>query len=181
MLGDGEWVMNNRKMPVADYEKLPPPFNPAEFDAAEWVALAKAAGMKYITITSKHHDGFAMFDSKVSDWNIVDAHAVQEGRPQAAGRRVPQAGHQAVLLLLAARLAPSRLLSRAAAPARTRDGPSSGDWDKYLDYMDAQLRELLTNYGEIGGIWFDGWWDRPDADWHLDRTYELIHSCSRRR
>src|SRR5438552_14994445 len=71
VLGDGEWVMNNRRIPIADYEKLPALFNPVAFDPAEWVALAKAAGMKYITITSKHHDGFAMFDSKVSDYNIV--------------------------------------------------------------------------------------------------------------
>jgi alpha-L-fucosidase len=53
--------------------------------------------------------------------------------------------------------------------------PQSGDWSKYLDYMNAELRELLTNYGEIGGIWFDGMWDKPDADWQLDRTYKLIH------
>ena len=72
VLGDGEWVMNNQKIPVADYEKLPAFFNPEQFDAAEWVAMVKAAGMKYITITSKHHDGFAMFDSKVSNWDIVD-------------------------------------------------------------------------------------------------------------
>ena len=72
ILGDGEWVMNNRKIPAADYEKLPAFFNPTEFDAAQWVSMAKAAGMKYITITSKHHDGFAMFDSKVSDYDIVD-------------------------------------------------------------------------------------------------------------
>src|SRR5258706_4007420 len=71
VLGDGEWVMNNRRIPAADYEKLPAQFNPVAFDPAEWVGLAKAAGMKYITITSKHHDGFAIFDSKVSDYNIV--------------------------------------------------------------------------------------------------------------
>src|SRR4051812_20262424 len=71
VLGDGEWVMNNRKIPATDYEKLPAQFNPLQFDPAEWVALVKAAGMKYITITSKHHDGFAMFDSKISDYNIV--------------------------------------------------------------------------------------------------------------
>src|SRR5947208_13507010 len=71
VLGDGEWVMNNHKMTVADYEKLPAGFNPTEYDPAAWVALAKAAGMKYITITSKHHDGFALWDSKASDWNIV--------------------------------------------------------------------------------------------------------------
>ena len=72
VLGDGEWVMNKRHLTVEEYEKLPAFFNPTEFDPAEWVALAKAAGMKYITITSKHHDGFAMFATKQSDWNIVD-------------------------------------------------------------------------------------------------------------
>jgi alpha-L-fucosidase len=72
LLADGEWVMNQRKIPAKDYEKLAAFFNPIAFDPAEWVALVKAAGMKYITITSKHHDGFAMFDSKVSDWDIVD-------------------------------------------------------------------------------------------------------------
>ena len=58
-------------MPIAEYEKLPPRFDPEKFNAAEWVALAKAAGMKYITITSKHHDGFAMWGTQASDWNIV--------------------------------------------------------------------------------------------------------------
>ena len=69
VLGKGEWVMNNDKMSVAEYEKLPPRFNPTEFNPAEWVAMAKDAGMKYITITSKHHDGFAMWETKQSDWN----------------------------------------------------------------------------------------------------------------
>jgi alpha-L-fucosidase len=92
VLGDGEWVMNNREIPIADYEKLPALFNPVEFDPVEWVALAKAAGMKYITITSKHHDGFAMFDSKVSDYNIVRATPYQEGRAEGARRGVPRQG-----------------------------------------------------------------------------------------
>ncbi len=59
---------------------------------------------------------------------------------------------------------------------QTSGRPESGDWYKYLDYMDGQLRELLTGYGEIGGIWFDGHWDKKDADWRLDKTYSLIHS-----
>ena len=71
VLGDGEWVMNNQRIPVANYEKIPGFFNPVSFDPAEWVSLVKAAGMKYITITSKHHDGFAMWNSKVSDYNVV--------------------------------------------------------------------------------------------------------------
>src|SRR5881275_296402 len=71
VLGDGEWVFHNRKLKVDEYNRLPAFFDPEKFDAKTWVSLAKAAGMKYITITSRHHDGFAMFDSKVSDWNIV--------------------------------------------------------------------------------------------------------------
>ena len=72
LLGKGEWVMENDRMTVADYEKLPPRFDPADYEPAEWVRIAKDAGMRYITITSKHHDGFAMWDSKVSDYDIVD-------------------------------------------------------------------------------------------------------------
>ena len=71
VLGDGEWVFHNRKLTLQEYERVPQFFDPEKFDAKAWVSLAKAAGMKYITITSRHHDGFAMFDSKVSDWNIV--------------------------------------------------------------------------------------------------------------
>ncbi|MFA6471211.1 MAG: alpha-L-fucosidase, partial [Candidatus Latescibacterota bacterium] len=67
LLAKGEWVMNQDKIPVSEYEKLPPQFNPVKFDPDEWCRMVKDAGMKYITITSKHHDGFAMFDSKVSD------------------------------------------------------------------------------------------------------------------
>src|ERR1700752_163265 len=69
VLGDGEWVFHERHLTLDEYNRLPSFFDPEKFDAATWVALAKAAGMKYITITSRHHDGFAMFDSKVSDWN----------------------------------------------------------------------------------------------------------------
>jgi len=72
LLGKGEWVMENDRITVADYEKLPPRFNPIDYDPAEWVRVAKDAGVRYITITSKHHDGFAMWDSKVSDYDIVD-------------------------------------------------------------------------------------------------------------
>ncbi len=72
VLGDGEWVMHNKKMTVEEYEKFPLLFNPIEYDPAEWVRIAKNAGTRYITITSKHHDGFAMYDSKVSNYDIAD-------------------------------------------------------------------------------------------------------------
>ena len=71
VLGDGEWVMNEQRIDRKTYEKLPAFFNPVDFNAAEWVKVVKDAGMQYITITSKHHDGFCMWDTKLTDWNIV--------------------------------------------------------------------------------------------------------------
>ena len=174
VLGDGEWVMNNRQISVAEYEKLPAQFNPTEFDAAQWVALAKAAGVRYITITSKHHDGFAMFATKQSDWNIVDRTPYKKDPIRMLADECHKQGIKLFFYY-------SQLdwhnpdyypLGRTG---HTTGRPAGGDWYKYLDYMDAQLAELLTNYGPIGGIWFDGWWDKPKADWRLEKTYALIH------
>jgi alpha-L-fucosidase len=174
VLADGEWVMQVKKIPVNEYEKLPARFNPSEFNAAEWVALAKAAGMKYITITSKHHDGFAMFDSKVSDWNIV---ARTPYKKDPLKRLAEECRKQGIKLFFYH----SQLdwhhpdYFPRGQTGLSAGRPESGQWDRYLDFMDAQLKELLTNYGKIGGIWFDGMWDRPKADWRLQQTYKLIH------
>lgn len=174
VLGSGEWVMEVRRIPVSDYEKLADQFNPIRFDAAEWVSLVKAAGMKYITITAKHHDGFAMFDSQISDWDIADRTPYGE---DVLAQLAEECRRQGIKLFFYY----SQLdwhhpdyypRGRTGLSAERRE---QGDWYGYLDYMDEQLRELLTGYGEIGGIWFDGMWDRPDADWRLERTYSLIH------
>lgn len=175
VLGDGEWVMNNRKMAVAEYEKLPPQFNPTEYNPAEWVALAKAAGMKYITITSKHHDGFAMFGTKQNHWNIVDATPYKKDVLKALADECHRKGIKLFFYHSELDWHSPDYYPRGRT-GQTAGRPESGDFNHYLEFMDNQLRELLTGYGEIGGIWFDGWWDKPDADWRLDRTYRLIHS-----
>src|SRR5574337_321170 len=175
VLGDGEWVMNNEKIAVREYEKLPAFFNPTEYNPAEWVALAKAAGMKYITITSKHHDGFAMFATKQSDWNIVDRTPYHKDVLKMLADECHKQGIK--LFFYHSQLDWHRTdYYPRGGTGQTAGRPEKGDWSKYLDFMDAQLRELLTNYGEIGGIWFDGMWDKPEANWRLDRTYALIHS-----
>jgi len=174
VLGDGEWVMNNRKIPVADYEKLPAQFNPLQFDPAEWVALVKAAGMKYITITSKHHDGFAMFDSKVSDYNIVARTPYGKDVLKALAEECRKQGIKLFFYYSQLDWHNPDYFPRGRTGADA-GRPDQGSWPRYIEYMNAQLRELLTGYGDIGGIWFDGWWDRPDADWQLERTYTLIH------
>jgi len=186
ILGEGEWVMHNKKMTVEEYEKLPSLFNPTEYDPSEWVNIAKNAGMKYITFTSKHHDGFAMYDSKVSDWDIVD--------------RTPYKKDVLKMLADECKKQNIRLFiyyshldwHHPDYYPRGRTGQFSGrlnngDFNKYLEYMNAQIAELCSgHYGKIGGIWFDGWWDqqlkRPDepvkktqVDWKLEETYNLIH------
>src|SRR2546421_1389543 len=175
VLGDGEWVMNVRKMSIADYEPLAARFNPTEFDAAEWVALAKAAGMRYTTITSKHHDGFAMFDSRRTDWDIVDRTPYHRDVLKQLANECHRQGIRLFFYYSQLDWHHPDYFPRGQT-GRTSGRPESGDWNRYLDYMDGQLRELLTNYGQVAGIWFDGMWDRPNADWRLDRTYSLIHS-----
>jgi alpha-L-fucosidase len=175
VLGDGEWVMNNRKMTVTEYEKLAPQFNPTEYNATEWVALAKAAGMKYITITSKHHDGFAMFGTKQNQWNIVDATPYKKDVLKALADECHRQGIKLFFYHSELDWHSPDYYPRGST-GQTAGRPESGDFNHYLEFMDNQLRELLAGYGDIAGIWFDGWWDKSDADWHLDRTYRLIHS-----
>lgn len=174
VLGDGEWVMNNKKMSIAEYRKLAPKFNPTEFNAAEWVSMAKNAGMKYITITSKHHDGFAMWATRRSKWNIVDATPYGNDPLKLLAEECRRQGIK--LFLYHSQLDwthPDYYPRGRTGQASGR--PESGDFNKYLDFMDAQLSELLTDYGDVAGIWFDGMWDKPKAEWRLRKTYDLIH------
>jgi len=166
--------MHNRRFQVADYERVAAQFNPQRFDAAAWVALARAAGMRYITITARHHDGFALFDTEQNDWNVVDRTPY---RRDIIAQLAEECRRQGVrLFLYYSQLDwhhPDYFPRGQTNWANGR--PDSGAFTRYLDFMDAQLTELLTHYGPLGGIWFDGMWDRPDADWRLRRTYDLVH------
>jgi alpha-L-fucosidase len=173
-LADGEWVMNQKHIKVGEYEKLPALFNPQAYDPAEWVAMAKMAGMKYITITSKHHDGFAMFDSRVSDYNIVARTPYKKDVLKMLADECHKQGIKLFFYHSQLDWHHPDYFPRGRVGLET-GRPDSGDWNRYLDYMDAQLKELLTGYGEIAGIWFDGMWDKPSAEWRLSRTYGLIH------
>ena len=174
VIGDGEWVMNNHKIDKKTYQKLPNFFNPTEFDPKEWVAIVKAAGMKYITITSKHHDGFAMFGTKQTDWNIVDRTPYKKDVLKMLADECHKQGIKLFFYHSHLDWFQDNYFPRGRT-GLSSERPDKGDFNKYLDFMDAQLTELLTNYGEIAGIWFDGWWDKKDADWRLEKTYQLIH------
>jgi len=174
VLGDGEWVMQNRPISKSAYQKVAAFFNPLEFDAAEWVAMVKAAGMKYITITSKHHDGFCMFDSKLTDWDIIDRTPYKKDVLKQLAEECHKQGIKLFFYYSQLDWFNNDYFPRGRTGQYT-GRPDEGNWNNYIDYMNGQLSELLTNYGDIGGIWFDGWWDKPAANWRLDGTYELIH------
>jgi alpha-L-fucosidase len=177
VLGEGEWVMNNKKIPIAEYEKIPPRFNPAKFDPAEWVSVVKRAGMRYITITSKHHDGFAMFDSKVSDYDIVDRTPYKKDVLKMLADECEKQGVKLFFYYSHLDWHHPDYYPRGRT-GQSAGRPDSGDWARYKQYYMAQVDELASGrYGRIGGIWFDGWWDRPDADWGLEECYDRIHKA----
>ena len=155
--GLGEWIMDKAAIPVTEYETFAAEFNPVDFNADSWVAAAKGAGMKYIVITAKHHDGFCLWDSKLTEYDIVDATPFK------------------------------RDILKEIAVACQKQGLVLGfyysimDWHhpwakgenfpKYRDhYMKKQLKELLTGYGPIGILWFDGEWI---PEWTEEQGKEL--------
>jgi alpha-L-fucosidase len=174
LLGRGEWVMNNEKIPIAEYENLAPQFNPTEFNAHEWVQLAKEAGAKYITITSKHHDGFCMFNSRLTDWDIIDRTPFKRDPLKELADECHRQGIKLFFYYSQLDWHHPDYFPRGST-GKTAGRPESGDWERYKEYYIGQVRELCTNYGEIGGIWFDGWWDKPTADWSQETLYPMIH------
>jgi alpha-L-fucosidase len=173
LLGDGEWVMFNQKIPYEKYKLIANAFYPHDFNAREWVQIAKAAGMKYITITSRHHDGFSMFDTKASDYDIIDATPYKKDPMKELAAACREEGlklHFYYSLLDWGRK------DYGFGKKIVNGKPEDTDWDSYIRFMKAQLTELVTNYGDvISGIWFDGDWDRKTADWRYEEIYALIH------
>jgi len=185
VLGDGEWVMNNQNISVDSYEKLPVFFNPVDYDPTEWVAMAKEAGMKYITITSRHHDGFSMFDTKASDYNIVKRTSYKKDVLKSLSEACEKEGIKLFFYYSLLDWRHDDYFPRGRTGTGIKGRAETGDWNQYIAFMKAQLTELLTNYGDIAGIWFDGHWDQKEwdgkkfgkakVDWHYEEIYSLIH------
>ena len=174
----GEWYMQNAGIPYAEYSKAASGFYPARFDAAQWVAAIKASGAGYITITTRHHEGFSMWATKQWDYNIVDATPFKR---DIIGELAEECHRQGIRLHLYYSHLDWAREDYPMGRTGTQCGkdPKKADWPKYYRFMNAQLTELLTNYGKIGAIWFDGWWDHDSDptpfDWQLDEQYALIH------
>ena len=167
--GRAEWIMIQEDISSPEYEKLAPQFNPVKFDAKAWVAVAKAAGMKYIVITAKHHDGFSMYDSKVSPYNIVATTPFKRDPLKELAAACKDAG---IVFCVYYSIAdwhhpesPAQYSQRWRDPVTGKQDNDRGfhgapkadaDVKKYDAYMRDQVRELLTGYGPIGIVWFDG-------------------------
>ena len=175
MTARGEWYMNDRNIHRDEYAKLASGFYPSKFDAAQWVSAIKASGAKYITITSRHHDSFSMFDTAESDFNIVDATPFKRDVLKELADECHKQGIKLHFYY-------SHLDWKREDYPLGKTGKGTGrpqgkeNWQTYYRFMNNQLTELLTHYGPIGAIWFDGVWDQADDfDWQLEEQYGLIH------
>jgi len=183
MMADGEWVMN-KGFTQDEYSRLAGGFYPSKFNADEWMEIFKASGAGYITVTARHHDGFALFKSHASQYNVVDATPFKRDVIGELSESCKKYGIR--LHIYYSHLDWGRDDYYPLGNTGHASGRKPGDensWQHYIDFMKAQLRELLSNYGPIGCIWFDGMWDKPLEDrdalekqWQLYSTYRLIHS-----
>lgn len=176
MFAQGEWYMTNKQLDCTEYAKAANAFYPHQFDATEWVSAIKGSGARYICFTSRHHDGFSMWDTKLSDYNIMNTPFRRD-----VIKELAEACHQEDMAL---HLYYSHIDWTRPDYPRGRTGKTTcrnlkPDWDNYYKFMNGQLKELLSNYGKIGAIWFDGWWDHDEDsipfNWQLDYQYALIH------
>lgn len=154
--GAGEWLIHNAGIPPRDWEPLKDQFNPTKFNADQWVKIAKDAGMKYIVITSKHHEGFALWDSKVSDFDVM-ATPFKRDILKELSVACKKAGIRLCFYHSILDWHHPDYLPRP----KWDDRPiGDADFDRYVRYMKAQLKELVSgDYGDVGVLWFDGEWE----------------------
>lgn len=158
-LGQGEWTYKIHNRNMKEYQKLKDTFTAEDFDAEKLVLLAKNAGCKYITLTTRHHEGFSLYDTcGLSDFDAVHSPA---GRDLVKEFTDACNKHGIVPFLYHTTL-------------DWHNNDFNDDFDKYLEYLRKSVEILCRNYGKIGGLWFDGNWSRPDADWKEDELYKTI-------
>lgn len=167
-----EWIRESAQIPLDEYQKFLGQFNPVKFNADQWVKTAKDAGVKYITITSKHHDGFCLFDSKYTDYSVMSTPFKRDILKELADA----CQRQGIVLCFYHSIMdwhhPDYLPRRGWEKNRSTEG---ADYDRYVTYMKNQLKELTTNYGRVGVLWFDGEWEK--ATWTHERGLDLYKYC----
>jgi alpha-L-fucosidase len=174
------WALSGKD--VNPYRENIHKFDPEKFDAAALVKLAKDAGMKYITFTTRHHDSFSMFNTKYSDWGIMNTPYHKDVLKMLAD----ECHKQGIRLVCYYSLADFYRPDYCTGNTKRATGiQGECNWEAYIQFMKNQLTEILTNYGTISGIWFDGHWDQVKMingrngdqmrEWHYDQIYKLIH------
>jgi alpha-L-fucosidase len=151
-----EWIQHDTEMPADQYAKFAGQFDPVKYNPRQWVATAKAAGMKYIVITSKHHDGFCMFDTKLTDYNVVKATPWHHDPMKELADATRAAGLKFCFYYSVPDWHHPEFPAKYSQDGFHGAPNPNADIDKYVDYVKGQMRELLTQYGPISIIWFDG-------------------------
>jgi len=172
--GIGEWIMEKGKIPVSEYEPLAGQFNPVKFDAEQWVQIAKNAGMKYIVITSKHHDGFCLWDTKYTDYDVIDATPFKR---DILGELAQECRKQGIKLCFYHSIMDWHHPDAQAPfyPKYNDTSKSNPNFDRYVEYyLKGQLKELVQNYGPLGILWFDGEWVK---DWTRENGWDMFDYC----
>ncbi len=164
----GEWFLEDTRMPVSEYEKYAQQFRPDRFDAAAWVRIAKSAGMRYVVITGKHHDGFAMYRSEFTEWCMKSTPFPRDPLKELAAACKAEGLAFGVYYSIMDWHHPD-WGRRRAWNDRAAGTP---DMDRYVTFMKSQLRELVCNYGPLGVLWFDGEWEEP---WTRERGVDLYN------
>jgi len=167
-----EWIRNLAHIPVGEYDKLVGRFNPTLFDADKWIGMAKDAGAKYVTITTKHHDGFCLFDSKLTDFCVRSTPFKRDIMAEMAAASRRAGIHQCWYHSIMDWHHPDYLPRRDwEAETRSADG---AHFARYVEYLHGQVTELLTKYGDIGVMWFDGQWE---GTWTHELGKALYAKC----
>jgi alpha-L-fucosidase len=170
--GIGEWIMERADIPASEYEQLAKQFNPVKFNANEFVVIAKNAGMKYIVITSKHHDGFCLWDSKVTDYDIMDATPFKRDILKELSKACKK--HGIKLCFYHSIMDWHHPDAQRPFYPNYNDGKKSNpNFARYVEtYLKPQLKELITEYGPLGVLWFDGEWIK---DWTEPQGKDLYN------
>jgi alpha-L-fucosidase len=166
--GAGEWIMNDLQIHPTDYARLVPQFNPEKFNAHEWVSIAKNAGMKYIVITTKHHDGFAIYPSALTDWSLKSTPFKRDPLKELA----VECQKEGITLCFYHSIMDWHHPDYVPRKSWHDGTDNPPDFEKYVAFMKGQLKELLTNYGPIGVLWFDGCWE---SSWTHERGTDLYN------
>ena len=175
IFAQGEWYLSKGKLSHQEYKKAADAFYPHRFNAKEWVSEIKASGAKYICLTSRHHDGFSMWNTKYSDYDIVDATPYKRDVLKELSRECKRQGIKLHLYYSHVDWGRTDYFPSKASNKVTEKDTFEGGYDNYFKFMNNQLVELLTKY-DITALWFDGMWDRRSVNWRIREQYDLIHS-----